>query len=62
MTTREELAIRAPITLEDARNCARFRKEDYLSDDGCRSILMCIHAMLCFEWADAMILERDKEK
>lgn len=63
MTWRDNLAKNAPITTEDARSCCGFLSiKEALCDDDSRRVLMSVHAMLCYERADAMIEESNKSR
>ena len=53
------LASRAPVTLEDARRCCGYPGIEGapLVEDSERSVVMTIHAMMCKEWAEALLWE-----
>ena len=53
MDVHEMLAMKAPITFEIA--CKAWGDDPNLCDDSTRKCFFAVWALLCFEWAEAMV-------
>ena len=60
MDVHEMLAMKAPITFEIA--CKAWGDDPNLCDDSTRKCFFAVWALLCFEWADAMVEHAQSRK
>ena len=60
MDVHEMLAMKAPITFEIA--CKVWGDDPNLCDDSTRKCFFAVWALLCFEWADAMVEHAQSRK
>lgn len=62
MELRDHFAMNAPIDGEFVARLYGVRSpaEIPLSNDGERSVYLALHALACYEWADAMLTQRER--
>ena len=60
MDVHEMLAMKAPITFEIA--CKAWGDDPNLCDDSTRKCFFAVWALLCFEWAEAMVEHAQSRK
>ena len=60
MNVHEMLAMKAPITFEIA--CKAWGDDPNLCDDSTRKCFFAVWALLCFEWAEAMVEHAQSRK
>lgn len=60
MDVHETLAMKAPITFEIA--CKAWGDDPNLCDDKTRKCFFAVWALMCFEWAEAMVEEAQNRK
>jgi allophanate hydrolase subunit 2 len=62
MSLRDYFASRAPYTLADVGrfHARQWGSDTYLNSDERRRSLHAVWAQLCYEWADALLAERQK--